>query len=95
MTTLLAAARIAAASSAVALRDRPLLPAAPAAAACTWPNAPNSTLVNERFIAFDMMTDRMKPEEPSSAPGDDQQLVVEHKAHRRRRESGVGVQAAR
>ena len=34
----------------------------------TWPNAPNSTLVNERFIALHMMTDRMKPDDPSSAP---------------------------
>jgi hypothetical protein len=24
--------------------------------------------VNERFIAFDMLTERMKPEAPSSAP---------------------------
>ena len=39
-----------------------------AAAACTCPNAPNNTLVNERFMAFDMITERMKPEEPSSAP---------------------------
>ena len=36
--------------------------------ACTWPNAPNSTLVNERFIARHMMIDRIKPLEPSSAP---------------------------
>jgi hypothetical protein len=25
-------------------------------------------LVNERFMAFDMITERMKPEDPSSAP---------------------------
>ena len=67
MTTLLAAARMAAASSAVALRtERACSP--PAAAACSWPNAPNRTFVNDRFIAFDMFTDRMKPEAPSSAP---------------------------
>ena len=38
------------------------------ATACTWPNAPNSTLVNERFIARHMMIDRIRPDEPSSAP---------------------------
>ena len=37
-------------------------------AACTWPKAPKSTLVNERFIARHMITERMKPEAPSSAP---------------------------
>ena len=67
MTTLLAAARMAAASSAVALRTgRASSP--PAAAACSCPNAPNRTFVNDRFIAFDMFTERMKPEAPSSAP---------------------------
>ena len=40
----------------------------PAAPACTWPNAPNSTFVNDRFIARHMITDRMKPDDPSSAP---------------------------
>ena len=35
---------------------------------CTCPNAPNSTLVNERFIALHMMIDRIRPLEPSSAP---------------------------
>ena len=38
------------------------------ATACTWPNAPNSTLVNERFIALHMMIDRIRPDDPSSAP---------------------------
>ncbi len=56
-----------AASSAEALRtERSSWP--PAAAACSWPNAPKSTFVNERFIAFDMFTERMNPEAPSSAP---------------------------
>ena len=32
------------------------------------PNAPNSTLANERFIAFDMRIDSRKPDAPSSAP---------------------------
>ena len=45
----------------------PLL-AGSAVAACTWPNAPNSTFVNERFIARHMMIDRIRPLEPSSAP---------------------------
>ncbi len=58
---------MAAASSAVALRAV-RSSAAAAAAGCTWPKAPNSTLVNERFIALHMMIDRMKPDEPSSAP---------------------------
>ena len=35
---------------------------------CNCPNAPNSTLEKERFIALHMITDRMKPEDPSSAP---------------------------
>src|ERR1700737_3555238 len=34
----------------------------------SWPNAPNSTLENERFMALDIFTERMKPEAPSSAP---------------------------
>ena len=38
------------------------------AAACTWPNAPNSTFVNERFIARHMMIERIRPDDPSSAP---------------------------
>ena len=32
------------------------------------PNAPNSTLVNERFIALLISIDSMKPDAPSSAP---------------------------
>ena len=32
------------------------------------PNAPNSTLVNERFMALHMMIERIRPLEPSSAP---------------------------
>ena len=67
MITLRADSRIAAASSALRRAHRTLLGLA-RCAACTWPNAPNSTLVNERFIALHMMIDRMKPDEPSSAP---------------------------
>ncbi len=32
------------------------------------PKPPNSTLLNDRFIARHMMIDRMSPEAPSSAP---------------------------
>ena len=66
-TTLFAAERIAAASSGVALRTG--FASCPAAAdACTCPNAPNKTFVKDRFIAFDMITERMNPDDPSSAP---------------------------
>ena len=68
MTTLRAASRIDAASSAVALRTVRRASSADAPCVCTWPNAPNSTLVNERFIALHMMIDRIRPDEPSSAP---------------------------
>ena len=40
----------------------------PAAAVCSCPKAPNSTLVNDRFIARHMMMARMNPDDPSSAP---------------------------
>ena len=47
--------------------DRPF---AACLVALVWivPNAPNSTLLNERFMARHMMTERMKPDDPSSAP---------------------------
>ena len=66
MTTVRAASMIWAASSAVALlavrcSTAPL-------AAWTWPKAPNSTLVNERFMALHMMIERIRPDEPSRAP---------------------------
>ncbi len=32
------------------------------------PNAPNNTLVNERFMALHMITERMKPDDAFSAP---------------------------
>jgi len=53
-------AKIAAASSAVALRTG-LASAVPATAACSCPNAPNRTFENERFIAFDIFMERMNP----------------------------------
>ena len=40
----------------------------PALAACTCPKAPKSTLVKERFMARHMMMERIRPEDPSSAP---------------------------
>jgi len=67
MITERAESRICAASSALALctvRSS----CAPPALVWTWPKAPNSTLVNDRFIARHMTTERMKPEEPSSEP---------------------------
>jgi hypothetical protein len=33
---------------------------------CSWPKAPNRTFVKERFMAI--VIDRMRPEDPSSAP---------------------------
>ena len=100
MTTLLAAARMAAASSAVALlTGRASLPAA--AVACSCPKAPNRTLVNDRFIAFDMFTDRMKPDAPSSAPATISSLLsstkpiaaAESPAYEFRSEITVGMSA--
>ena len=64
---MLAAARMPAASSGVALRTGGAS-SRPGGIACICPNPPNSTFVNERFMALDMITERMKPEEPSSAP---------------------------
>src|ERR1051325_641028 len=66
MTTLFAAERIAADSSAVALRTG--LASCFPATVWSCPNPPNKTLVKERFIAFDMMTERIRPDDPSNAP---------------------------
>ncbi len=46
---------------------------------CTVPNAPNSTLVNERFIARHMMMERIRPLEPSSAPAVTRSLLLSTK----------------
>ncbi len=46
---------------------------------CTVPNAPNNTLVNDRFIARHMMIDRIKPLEPSSAPAVTSSLLLSTK----------------
>ena len=43
-------------------------------------------------MALHMMTERIKPEEPSSAPATISSLLFEHESHRRGRKSGVGVQ---
>src|SRR6266576_2472432 len=45
-------------------------------ACCTVPNAPNRTLVNDRFIARHMMIERMRPLEPSSAPAVTSSLLL-------------------
>src|SRR5689334_10533202 len=67
--TLWAALRTSAASSTVpSLYDAPLGGSAAGALASPVPNAPNRTLANERFIAFDIMTDNRKPLDPSSEP---------------------------
>src|ERR1700693_2084218 len=81
MTTVFAAARIAAASSGLALLTaRSSL--APAAEAFTWPKAPNNTFVKERFMALHMMTERMKPEAPSRAPATIRTLLLRTKPRR-------------
>ena len=60
--------------------------------ACTWPNAPKRTFVTERFIAFAISSVSRVPEAPTSMPGDDQDVLVEHEAGRRRGEPGERVQ---
>src|SRR5437867_6679616 len=72
-----------------------------AAEVCTCPKAPNRTFVNERFIAFDMITERMNPEEPSSAPAMMSSLLsstnpiaaAERPAYELSREMTVGMSA--
>ena len=66
--------------------------AAPAGPACTWPNAPNSTLVNERFIARHMMIERIRPDDPSSAPAMISSLFSSTKPIATADEAGVRVQ---
>ena len=67
---------------------------APAAAGLllSVPKPPAITLRKWRFIAAHMMYDRIAPLEPTSAPVDDQQIVREHEAGRRRRPAGVAVE---
>ncbi len=43
-------------------------PVAESAFLMICPTPPNSTLANERFIALHIRIDRMRPDEPSSAP---------------------------
>src|SRR6201986_4100516 len=100
MATLVVAERIAAASSALALRTV-RYSAAALVPAWTWPNAPNMTLVNERFMALHMITERMNPEEPSRAPATTRTLLLstnprraaEMPAYELRREMTVGMSA--
>src|SRR5580765_4459817 len=100
ITTLLAAARIAAASSAVALFTG-LASAAPAAEVCSCANAPDKKLEKERFIAFDMLTERMKKEAPSRAAAMMRSFLFRTKpmaaakspAYEFKRETTVGISA--
>src|SRR4030081_1341719 len=57
-----------AASSADTERTGSVEPAIAPADDASPPNAPNSTLANERFIALDISTDSRNPDAPSSAP---------------------------
>ena len=56
------------------------------------PNAPKSTLANERFIALLIIIESKKPEVPSSAPQMMSTLLLEREAGRRRGETGVRVE---
>ena len=64
----------------------------PAAAAALPPNAPNSTLANERFMALLIRIDSRKPLAPSSAPAMISTLLLQRKARGRRRQAGIGVE---
>ena len=68
MTTEPAYASCTAASSAVMVLDSLASPLAFAAAGAPDPKAPKITLANDRFMAFDIMTERMNPPAPSRAP---------------------------
>ena len=68
ITTELAYASCTAASSGVMLLGSFASPFAADFAAGAAPNAPKMMFANERFIAFDIMSERMKPPAPSSAP---------------------------
>ena len=56
------------------------------------PNAPKSTLANERFIALLIRIDSKKPEAPSSAPAMISTLLPMREAGRRGGEAGVRVE---
>src|ERR1700721_2458134 len=100
MATLLLAERISAASSALALRTL-RSSAITLALDWTWPNAPNMTLVNERFMALQMIAGRLNPEEPSRAPATTRTLLfstnpsraAERPAYEFRSEMTVGMSA--
>ncbi len=68
MITSRALRRISAASSGAAERTSPSSEASPASAVWSFPNAPNRTLRNDRFMARHMITESRNPEEPSRAP---------------------------
>ena len=80
-------------SSALAERTvPPSVPAAAAAPAETWPNAPKRTFEIERFIARLIISVSNVPEAPTSMPGDDQDVVLELEAGCGRGQAGEGVQ---
>ena len=56
-----------AAASSGLRRPHGLAAAAPRRGRATCPNAPNSTFVNDRFMALHMITDRMKPDDAVQA----------------------------
>ena len=67
MTTSREFLRMSPASSYDAVRMDPISPCSPVASSIC-PKAPNSTLLNERFMARHMTMARMRPDMPSSAP---------------------------
>jgi len=73
--------------------DRAISPPAPetppASATAADPKAPKKTFENERFIALLMMSERMKPERPSSAPTMIRMLLSMAKPCRDGRQAGI------
>ena len=72
--------------------NRPCFLAASRPLVCSWPNPPNSTFVNERFMALDMLTERIKPEAPSSAPATISSLLSSTKPIAAAESPAYGVQ---
>ena len=62
------------------------------AAAEAAPKAPKRTLAKERFIAFDITSERMKPRGAVERAGDDQHVVADGEAGGRGGQAGVGVE---
>ena len=91
MTTLLAAARIAAASSAVALLTDRASWAAPADD-LLLPEGPEQDVGERPVHRLRHVHREDEARRPVECPGDDQQLAVEHEPHRGGREAGVRVE---